>query len=122
MTKRRRPKKREPWPAFTLLTAVLTVAAVLAGLLLDYISAQRGETAFLFTAAPKASAGAVEKRPPEKPAERPAEKPAPKPVVRAFDAVMQTRPEFANRISYVIAPDGQLWATWTQCSTEVASG
>ena len=54
MTKRRRPKKREPWPAFTLLTAVLTVAAVLAGLLLDYISAQRGETAFLFTAAPKA--------------------------------------------------------------------
>ena len=29
-------------------------------------------------------------------------------VVKAFDAVMQTRPEFANRISYVIAPDGQV--------------
>ena len=90
MTKRRRPKKREPWPAFTLLTAVLTVAAVLAGLLLDYISAQRGETSFLFTAGP--TAAAVEKRPPEKPVERPAEKPAPKaapkPAARAFDEVI----------------------------------
>lgn len=90
MTKRRPPRKREPWPAFTLLTAVLTVAAVLAGLLLDYISAQRGETAYLFTAAPKAAA--VEKRPPEKPVERPAEKPAPKaapkPTDRAFDEVI----------------------------------
>ena len=27
-------------------------------------------------------------------------------VMKSFDAVMQTRPEYANRISYVITPDG----------------
>ncbi|MEO7547268.1 MAG: peroxiredoxin [Ramlibacter sp.] len=27
-------------------------------------------------------------------------------VIRSFDAVMQTRPDFANRLSYVIAPNG----------------
>jgi thioredoxin-dependent peroxiredoxin len=29
-------------------------------------------------------------------------------VMKSFDAVMQTRPEYANRISYVIAPDGSI--------------
>ena len=29
-------------------------------------------------------------------------------VMKSFDAVMQTRPEYANRISYVIAPDGKI--------------
>ena len=29
-------------------------------------------------------------------------------VMQSFDAVMQTRPEYANRISYVIAPDGKV--------------
>jgi thioredoxin-dependent peroxiredoxin len=29
-------------------------------------------------------------------------------VIKSFDAVMQTRPEYANRISYVIAPDGAI--------------
>lgn len=29
-------------------------------------------------------------------------------VMKSFDAVMQTRPEYANRISYVIAPDGTI--------------
>jgi len=29
-------------------------------------------------------------------------------VMNGFDAVMQTRPEYANRISYVIAPDGTI--------------
>ena len=29
-------------------------------------------------------------------------------VIKSFDAVMQTRPEYANRISYVIAPDGTI--------------
>lgn len=29
-------------------------------------------------------------------------------VIRGFDAVMQTRPDFANRLSYVIAPDGKV--------------
>jgi peroxiredoxin len=29
-------------------------------------------------------------------------------VMKSFDAVMQTRPEYANRISYVIAPDGAI--------------
>ena len=27
-------------------------------------------------------------------------------VMKSFDAVMQTRPEYANRVTYVIAPDG----------------
>ena len=29
-------------------------------------------------------------------------------VMKSFDAVMQTRPKYANRISYVIAPDGSI--------------
>ena len=28
--------------------------------------------------------------------------------MKSYDAVLKTRPEFANRISYVIAPDGQV--------------
>lgn len=31
-----------------------------------------------------------------------------KAVIKAFDAAMQTRPEYANRISYVIAPNGRV--------------
>jgi peroxiredoxin len=31
-----------------------------------------------------------------------------KAVIKAFDAAMQTRPEFANRISYLIAPNGKV--------------
>jgi peroxiredoxin Q/BCP len=31
-----------------------------------------------------------------------------KTVIKAFDAAMQTRPEYANRISYVIAPNGKV--------------
>jgi len=31
-----------------------------------------------------------------------------KSVIQSFDAVMQTRPDFANRLSYVIAPDGRV--------------
>ena len=31
-----------------------------------------------------------------------------KAVIKAFDAAMQTRPEYANRVSYVIAPDGKV--------------
>jgi peroxiredoxin len=29
-------------------------------------------------------------------------------IMKSFDAVMQTRPEYANRVSYVIAPDGKV--------------
>jgi len=29
-------------------------------------------------------------------------------VIRSFDAVMKTRPEYANRVTYVIAPDGSI--------------
>jgi peroxiredoxin len=29
-------------------------------------------------------------------------------IMRSYDAVMQTRPEYANRISYIIAPDGSI--------------
>lgn len=31
-----------------------------------------------------------------------------KAVIKSFDALMQTRPDFANRLSYVIAPDGKV--------------
>jgi peroxiredoxin Q/BCP len=31
-----------------------------------------------------------------------------KTVIESFDALMQTRPDFANRLSYVIAPDGNI--------------
>lgn len=85
MTKRRpRKQKREPWPAFTLLTAVLAVSAVLAGLLLDYIGAMKGESSFLFTPAPRPAAPVVETKPAVPPAAKPAFKPAPRP----FDEVI----------------------------------
>ena len=29
-------------------------------------------------------------------------------IISSFDAVMQTRPDFANRLSYVIATDGKI--------------
>ncbi|MEO6565396.1 MAG: peroxiredoxin [Casimicrobiaceae bacterium] len=29
-------------------------------------------------------------------------------VIKSFDAVMQTRPEYASRVTYVIAPDGKI--------------
>ena len=29
-------------------------------------------------------------------------------VIKSYDAVLQTRPDYANRISYVIAPDGSI--------------
>lgn len=31
-----------------------------------------------------------------------------KKIMKSFDAVMQTRPDFANRITYLIAPDGKV--------------
>ena len=31
-----------------------------------------------------------------------------KAVIKAFDAAMQTRPEYANRVSYLIAPNGKV--------------
>jgi peroxiredoxin len=31
-----------------------------------------------------------------------------KSVIQGFDALMQTRPDFANRLSYVVAPDGKV--------------
>jgi peroxiredoxin len=29
-------------------------------------------------------------------------------VMKKFDAVMRTRPEYANRVTYVVAPDGKI--------------
>ena len=31
-----------------------------------------------------------------------------KSVIKAYDAIMQTRPDYANRVSYVIAPNGKV--------------
>lgn len=39
-------------------------------------------------------------------------------VIRGFDAVMQTRPDFANRLSYVIAPDGKIAAYYQNLNPE----
>jgi len=83
MTKRRRAKRQEPWPAFTLVTALLTLGAVIAGVLLDYISARRGETSFLFPTARVAA-----KSTPLKPSERPYQRPAAGPGPRTFDEVI----------------------------------
>ena len=33
-------------------------------------------------------------------------------VIKAYDAAMTTRPEYANRVSYVIAPDGRVIYTY----------
>jgi polysaccharide deacetylase 2 family uncharacterized protein YibQ len=86
MTKRRPRNKREPWPAFSLLTAVLAVSAVLTGILLDFIGARRGETSFLFTS--KAVPAVAAKKPAAGPSERQAEKPAAAPATLAFDEVI----------------------------------
>ncbi len=91
MTTRLPPKRREPWPAFTLLTVVLTAIALVAGVSLDYINARKGDRSYLFGAAPR-TAPIVETRPAIKPADKPVEKPGPaqalKPVVKPFDEVV----------------------------------
>lgn len=91
MTKRLPPKRREPWPAFKLLTVILTAAALVAGISLDYLNARKGDRAYLFRAAAKA-APAVEEGPAGKPVVKPPEKAAPaeapKPVVKPFDEVV----------------------------------
>ncbi|MGZ5495280.1 MAG: divergent polysaccharide deacetylase family protein [Candidatus Aminicenantales bacterium] len=91
MTKRLPPKRREPWPAFTPLTVVLTAATLIAGVSLDYINAQKGDRTYLFSAAAKAPP-VVETRLAAKPAEKPTEKPGPaqppKPIVKPFDEVV----------------------------------
>ena len=84
MTKRLPPKARKPWPAFIFLTAALTAAALLAGVLLDYINARMGEPSYIFAGAPRAQAPVIEARPVEKPAE----KPEPEPAVRPFEEVV----------------------------------
>jgi len=33
-------------------------------------------------------------------------------VIKAYDAAMQTRPDYANRVSYVIAPEGKVMYTY----------
>jgi hypothetical protein len=84
MTKRHPPKGREPWPAFTLLTVILAGTALVAGVVLDYLNARKGERSYLFTPAPKAPAPIAER--PR--VERPEEGPAPKVVARPFDEVI----------------------------------
>ena len=83
MTKRLPPKDRLPWPAFALVTAILTAAALLTGILLDYINARQGDRSYIFTAVPKAPAPSV-----EKPAGGPAQAPAPEAVVKPFGDVI----------------------------------
>src|SRR5512138_3010463 len=82
MTKRLTPKRREPWPAFTRLAALLAAIALISVLLLDYLNSRRGEPAFLFRRTERAAAAAAVKAPraiAEKPAGKPIEKPVPPP-------------------------------------------
>jgi len=88
MTKRRPPKRREPWPAFTLLTVALTAAALLSVLLLDHLSARKGGPSYIFAPAPKAAVPITPTRPGEKPAEKPAQIAASKPVIKPLDEVV----------------------------------
>jgi polysaccharide deacetylase 2 family uncharacterized protein YibQ len=85
MSKRPPPKRREPWPAFTLLTAILAGTALVSVLLLDYLGARRGQPAYLFrtqAGAPgvQAKTGAKPAEPaPPAPSGKPSERPAPQP-------------------------------------------
>src|SRR5512135_433646 len=101
MTKRPPPKRREPWPAFTLLAAILTGAALVCVGLLDFMGSRRGEPAYLFGPPPKAqvapSAATAVPKPPvqtpglepsEKPAEKPKEAAAPRPTLKPFDEII----------------------------------
>jgi len=53
MTKRLPSKGRQPWPAFVLVTAAMTATALVTAILLDYMSARRGERAYIFAEARK---------------------------------------------------------------------
>ncbi len=88
MTKRPPPRNKQPWPAFTLVTAALVATAVVSTLLLDYIGARRGERAYIFAVAgePPAPLPAYQMRPSEKLAARPAGTAAPKTIEEALDA------------------------------------
>ncbi len=84
MRKRLPPKGRQPWPAFYLITIVLSAMAVVSFLLLDYINLRKGEPSYIFVARKQAPAVV----PAEKPAPKPKEKPAEKPVARPFEEVL----------------------------------
>ena len=69
MTKNRRPKGREPWPAFYLLSVALLALALVSVVLLDFINRNRGEPSYFFPKREKKPAAAVPAKAP--PSERP---------------------------------------------------
>ncbi|HOW86676.1 MAG TPA: divergent polysaccharide deacetylase family protein [Candidatus Aminicenantes bacterium] len=84
MTNRRPSPGREPRPAFSLLTAILIGAALVATFGLDYLSSRRNGRSYIFRAAAEAPA-----TPPAKPAEKIVPAPAPQPAAaRPFDEVV----------------------------------
>lgn len=88
MRKRLPPKKQQPWPAFTLVTVVLTASALFSALLLDYITMRKGERSYIFVVREQAPAAAPEKKPVVKAAEEPAAKPPEKPPKKPFEEVL----------------------------------
>jgi uncharacterized protein len=92
MTKRLPPKSRQPWPAFVLVTSVMTAAALVSAVLLDYIGARKGGPSYIFAAAKKepavtaAPARAPGMVPSERPEAKAKEKPAPKTIEEAIAA------------------------------------
>ena len=86
MTKSKPPKKQPPWPAFTLVTVTLVAAAIVSGVLLDYLGARRGGRSYIFAAAEKAPGppAAPRMKPSERPEPRLAGRPAPETIEEAL--------------------------------------
>jgi polysaccharide deacetylase 2 family uncharacterized protein YibQ len=83
MTKRLPLKARQPWPAFIQVTVVLASLAVLSAVLLDWISAGKGERSFIFPTAKRAEAPGPAPAGPA--AEAPGQAPA---AVKPFEEVL----------------------------------
>lgn len=89
MTKRLLPRSRQTWPAFTLLTAVLAGAALVATVSLDYLNSRRGDRSYLFGGPAGAAAARTGAGPAREAAGKAVPIPAPGPAAaRALDEVI----------------------------------
>lgn len=105
MTKRRPPKLREPWPAFTLLTAILAAMALVSVVCLDYLNARRGQPAYLFR---PVSSGPAPQAAPPKPAANVAAGPGP--AARPTEKYPEPAPPQAAAPQQAVKPLGDVVA------------